>query len=365
MTTPQWTQWLLSYALQASLVIGVAAALDRWTHAATAKSRLWTGCFVSLLGLLAVGLLAPHVQWASPWSAAPPNVVVSALEVEQTLGSVLLTVWAFGIAVMVSRGVIDFIRVQRFITRQPRVTSKQDLRIRSLIKPPSLLIDGRQVDLRVAPEELGPFCYQFHRPLVFVPESLLNGEADDDLRNVLIHEMTHLCTEHPMQVFLQKTTQCVLWFHPLVWMASGRAGIVREFVCDDAASDQGASTAAYLRTLLKVVENRQRRFGAGLTIGRSVSEVRLRAARLVANLSEPSGSGGRRAVAGVVVAAVVATLVWLPVDPLASPRSRMSPWPAWSASVLHGLGVPARDFSDFNGSTHVYELLHDAGEVRD
>ena len=59
MSAIQFLQWIASYAIQAALVIGVAAGLERWSSASTTKTRVWTAGVVSLLGVLAVGLLLP------------------------------------------------------------------------------------------------------------------------------------------------------------------------------------------------------------------------------------------------------------------------------------------------------------------
>jgi bla regulator protein BlaR1 len=362
-TTTQFLQWFSSYAFQSALVIGVAAGLDRWSSASTAKTRVWMACFVSLLGLLAVGLLLPHAQWVNPWAAAPKTTVLAAAEAEQRIGTLVLRVWLFGVAVMAARLAIHFVRVQRFISSQPPVPADIDRGLRELVSPEALVAAGKPVAFYIGPEEMGPFCYQFHRPLVFLPASLLAGDPQE-LRHVLQHELTHLQTEHPLQLFLQKTTQCVLWFHPLVWVASGRANLVREFVCDDAAANGGASTAAYLRTLLGIVE-RQRRFTQSrLALGRSVSEVRIRAARLVAHHNSGCSQRQYPVAAATLVTACAASFLWLPTDPLMSNRSAFSPWPTWSAAALHVLELPVQDFQPFDARTKPHELVEEVHKLK-
>ena len=55
----------------------------------------------------------------------------------------------------------------------------------------------------------------------------------------------------------------------------------------------------------------------------------------------------------LTIAAVTVLLLWVPVNVLASPASHWSPWPTWSAGVLHDFGVKARDFEVYD---HRYEL---------
>jgi hypothetical protein len=54
---------------------------------------------------------------------------------------------------------------------------------------------------------------------------------------------------------------------------------------------------------------------------------------------------------------MLAALVWLPVDVLASPRANRWPWPMWNADVLHDFGIQVRDFERFDTRFELHELL--------
>lgn len=278
-----------------------------------------------------------------------------AAEVEAALGRGMLAVWLLGVGVMAARSLMDFVRVQHFIAGCPPCGPALTERLRALVAEEAFIVGGRAVEVRVSPEDLGPFCYQFHRPMVFLPRSLF-GDNETDLRHILDHELTHLRTEHPLQLCLQKMAQAVLWFHPLVWISAGRAGLVREFVCDDAATHCGASTASYLRTLLRVVEQRAGSRGAIMTIGRSVGEVRRRAQRLALVYEAPARPVAVSPPYAVVLAAAAVSQLWLPTNPLATGRTHWSGWPTWSAATLHALDVPVRDFEPFDDRTQLHEL---------
>ena len=366
MTPVEWLQFLLSYSVQAATIIGVAYGLDHWAHrASTVQSRVWTACYVTLLGVLTAGLLLPRIEWLHPWRCLSSSTVLVAAEVESVLGNLLLTIWLLGAAVVVTRCAIEFVRVQRFIASCPTATAEELSRIRSLVPEDRFKQGSRTIEVRVGPEDMGPFCYQFHQPFIFVTRALLLGD-DTELRHVLDHELTHLRTEHPLQLCLQKMAQTVLWFHPLVWMAAGRASLVREFVCDDAATHCPSSTASYLRTLLRIVEHRNRSRSELLTIGRSVGEVRLRAERLVQMIGMGDQKVGVAPVLGVAIAGIAASQLWLPTNPLDSSHSRQSPWPTWSAATLHALNVSVADYQPFDERTQIHELREQClSEVRE
>src|SRR5262249_1246383 len=133
----------------------------------------------------------------------------------------------------------------------------------------------------ISSEAIGPFCWQWHRPTVVLPQFLLEAKRED-LRNVLLHELEHLKTNHPLQLFWQHLVQVTYWFHPAVWNAASRAALAREFTCDEVATDYGANSASYLRTLLHIAERCERnRNASAIGFGRTPSEIVLRARRLV------------------------------------------------------------------------------------
>jgi beta-lactamase regulating signal transducer with metallopeptidase domain len=222
--------------------------------------------------------------------------------------------------------------------------------------------------LLVSDEAEGPFCCQLHQPIIVLPRFLLEGNRDD-LRHVLAHEIEHLATNHPLQVFFTHLAQVICWYHPTVWSAATRASLVREFVCDDAAASQGANCAAYLRTLLHIAERcEQTNKAQAIGFSRTSNEIITRAHRLVrlagAVPRERRSNEPWRKWAGCLLIPITCALalVWLPLDPLSSPRSHWSPWPTWTAKSLHCLGVCVRDYEVFDRRVRLHELSHEENE---
>jgi hypothetical protein len=71
-----------------------------------------------------------------------------------------------------------------------------------------------------------------------------------------------------------------------------------------------------------------------------------RAARLASGCLERHSIERSRMASTLLVAAagLLAAVVWIPVNPFSSTRTRWSPWPRPTAEVLHTLGIPARDY---------------------
>lgn len=357
----QWFQVLISFAVQATLVIGIAWGVERWTRSAVAKARIWTACFVSLLLLLAMGVLLPRLEWLHPWSALGPKKLLAVANTELVLGKCLLAMWGVGAAVMMARWVMQFLGVRAFISNCPEYPAEVQDWLRGQIPTNTAAPHGDRLCFRESPRELGPFCYQFHQPLVFLPRTIVDGDKTE-LEHVLRHELTHLQTQHPMQLFVQKLAQVVLWFHPLVWVSGRRSSLVREFVCDDAASGDAQSTASYLRTLLRLVENRTTSPGGALMFGRSQSELKLRARRLAFEVERPK-IRNNWAPAVVCVAALLLSQFWLPTNPLASRHASHSPWPNWTSTIAHAFGVTLRDFEKFDAELQIDELVEAQGHT--
>ncbi len=211
MNSLEWFEFVLSFALQAWLLTIVACALERRCQTASVKTRIWSCYYLSVLGALAAGLLLPRVRWTNPWQSLSAQALLGIVRVEQSIGALLLAAWLTGSSVILMRWLANFLRV-RGVFRDCRLVGAAELAIlRSLTSKEFLTPLGRAVEFRVCPEELGPFCYQLHRPVIFFPPSLLSG-APGELKLVLEHELAHLRTQHPLQVF--RPAACAN--HPLV-----------------------------------------------------------------------------------------------------------------------------------------------------
>ena len=355
MNSLNWFQIIISLSLQATLLTALACAIERRCNAAQVKARIWSCYYLGLLGLLAAGLLAPRAYWFNPWQRLDNQDLMRVVSFEQSAASLLLAAWLAGLVYFAIRWIVQFVQLHRFLRSCRTATPDEKRLLRAAAAPNELLESaGRPVEFRICPEELGPFCYQLHQPAVYLPPSLMAG-SPSELRHVLQHELTHLQTQHPLQVFTQRVVQTALWFVPAVWIAGRRAGLAREFVCDDAAVDHGASPASYLRTLLRYAAQPSH-CGATLAIARSSSELRVRAQRL----ARPESIAPRRlaswAPSIVLLGALAASQAWLPTNPLASPKTNYSPWPAWSAAALHAFDVSVRDFDQFDSRLQIHEL---------
>ena len=124
------------------------------------------------------------------------------------------------------------------------------------------------------------------RPRILLPRSLAVDWPAAELTPVLLHELAHIRRRDLWVNWLQIVLQAVWFFHPAVWYANHRLRRLREELCDDlAVSYGGLSSAAYSRSIVKVVEHiaAQPSFGlVGLCIAERRSGAERRIRRLMA-----------------------------------------------------------------------------------
>ena len=366
MTPPQFLELALSVSAQAAIVVAITHWLGRVTNSEQTKCQLWVACHSLILLLVGIGLLLPHLRVFHPWSTVNEKSALVLLDVQQKLGEAVFWIWAAGFVVALVAFVLRTFQINRFI----RDCREIDLNQISLGMPDNeLAIDhsGAQQTVKILANDAvaGPFCWQFHRPYIVLPNFLL-GLDRRQLHLIIRHELAHLRAGHPVQLFIQRVVEMIFWFHPIVWWSSHQSALAREFACDAAVVESPGGVSDYLHTLLAVIQagtGRPEAPSASISFGRGKTIVTKRAERLVAIARGVRPKRVLRlspvaAHASLIVLTVLVSFVRMPVNISASAKSPWSPWPTWSAHVLHDFGVQARDFETYDhGFQEVHELL--------
>ncbi|MEZ6065821.1 MAG: M56 family metallopeptidase [Planctomycetaceae bacterium] len=345
MTPPAFLELIVSLSLQVTVIIGISRWLMHAVDPAEQGHRQWAACHLTLLAVTATAVLLPHLRLL-PHSLITDRVeIVDAAAWQQFIGQLLLFLWLAGAAVSLLTLVLGCCETVRLVRRaRPAPSLEQLLRTEG---PPADRLPG-DVQLLVSDEVLSPFCWHLQAPRLILPTSIIEL-THDELRAVVRHELAHLRAGHALQLLLQRMVEVLYWFHPLVLWSSWRAELSREFYCDRAACRNAVETAAYLRSLLQLAEieaQRPSRGSLGIGLVSSPSQVRLRVEQMLRGRSM-AAAPRKRAGLGFVVfvcAAVLASLLWLPVDVGATSRSAWSPWPSWTANALRTFDITLRDY---------------------
>ncbi len=348
-----------------SVIVAATFALQRRLDDARGGCRLWTACFLSILAVIAADLSLPHRRLISFNTNLSPEMLISIMTWQGRLVWLLTLVWATGVAVSLVRRSLECIQLLRFLGHHCVLLDAESMLDRAGIHRATIRRQLAHLEIRSSSQISGPFCWQLHRPTIVLPQFLID-EDETMLRHVLIHEIEHLRTKHPMQHFLQGVCSTIFWFHPAVWMAARGADLTREFLCDEVAAIAGGKFSAYLRTLVKLAERCTVEGDANspqgtLGFGNQNSALVRRSDRLVKLAKQTKSSTLRQpimAMGALVVLSATIQQIWIPTNVFASNRSTWSPWPVWSAQVLHnGFDIHVRDFEQFDQRTQVHELL--------
>ncbi|WP_233148564.1 M56 family metallopeptidase, partial [Rhodopirellula sp. MGV] len=335
--------------------------LRRWLDDAQGNCRLWTVSFVVIIAMIASGFLLPHRRlFAFPFEF-DRDTMLSLLAWQRRLALLLLTGWSSGVIWTLGIKSLQCARLLYFLKHRC-----QPLDVGTLLDQLDIDLPSRMVPAVLTSAEVGgPFCWQLHRPTVVLPDRLLRHD-NATIKNVLLHELEHLQTQHPMQHFLQGVCSAMFWFHPAIRIAAHEAELNREFLCDEMVSKTIGSFGRYLKTLATVAEFCRTPSCTEITygtigFGNSKSCLVRRSERLVKLARVESTPPRWRhwfACGMLLVLSLLVHQIWLPTNAFASNRSTWSPWPSWTANALHQVDVKVRDFESFETRVHLHEWIH-------
>jgi beta-lactamase regulating signal transducer with metallopeptidase domain len=108
------------------------------------------------------------------------------------------------------------------------------------------------IDVLRSPICEAPAVLRVVRPVIILPADGCDDLSDDELRSLVLHECAHVARHDNLATFAQALATSLLWFHPLVWLASRALTLAREEACDEAVADAMHDTDAYVSALTKI-----------------------------------------------------------------------------------------------------------------
>jgi beta-lactamase regulating signal transducer with metallopeptidase domain len=116
-------------------------------------------------------------------------------------------------------------------------------------KRPAFFAEG--VPVRFGRASQTPSVDGLVRPRISLPSGIDRLLSEDELAAVLIHEITHAKRRDNLIRLVHEIGLCVLWFHPLVWVAGARLSLYRELSCDESVihRDRGRDLVSALAKL--------------------------------------------------------------------------------------------------------------------
>lgn len=207
----------------ASIVCLAALALTSVPRgSATTKYWIWTATSVNFffpVGAILDRLWATHLSWARPLGIIGGEIhdILQNAAVAALLG----VVWLLGATLMLVR-LCWRIRAERRSTGEERL---------------GFLAHG--VPVQFATNGQGPEMAGVLRPRISLPDGIDRFLSEPEINAVLIHELTHARRRDNLTRLIYEAGLCVLWFHPLVWLAGSRLALYRELSCDERVIQSG------------------------------------------------------------------------------------------------------------------------------
>ena len=128
---------------------------------------------------------------------------------------VLCVLWAVGSIAMLLRLVGDLCRL-RYVIRN--ASSPSSARVVSAMERCSRSLSLRRLpELLVSDRSVTAFSVRLPRLSVFLPRDLVCSLTDEEIEQVLMHELAHIARRDQYWLILQRIAESVFWFVPTVF----------------------------------------------------------------------------------------------------------------------------------------------------
>jgi beta-lactamase regulating signal transducer with metallopeptidase domain len=205
-------------------IVGLAAWALTSIRGGSATTKYWIWVATSLNFVLPIGAVADKL-WASHLSWAAPLGIIGGFANTISQGwtaAILSVVWLLGATLMVMRLSLR-IRAERRDAQAAHYSAREPKR--------GFLAHG--VPVRFAENRQAPAVDGVLHPYISLPSGIDGLLSEHELDAVLIHELTHARRRDNLIRLIHEVSFCMLWFHPLVWIAGSRLALYRELSCDE------------------------------------------------------------------------------------------------------------------------------------
>ena len=139
-------------------------------------------------------------------------------------------IWGLGCLVLGLRFVFGLLVVRRM---KRGSTPVKDTRVPAILESAEKTF-GRFIRTKIlaAPHIDSPMAVGFFRPIILLPEGLLAGLKEADVRSILFHELSHIFHWDQLTGVVQRLMTGLIWWNPLVYGLSSAFSRAREEISD-------------------------------------------------------------------------------------------------------------------------------------
>jgi len=324
--------WTLFHSLWEGMVIAaaLAAALVGIRPARARYAAAWVAMLVMLggIGFTLVGVMPPGMHGRSSvgssvftaWNvrtdvdgASPSNLGLAAI-VPWLAPFWFAGVWAFAVGHVA--GWISVCRLRRRgVCCAPERWQNDLVRLSALLRltRPILLLESCLAEV--------PMVVGHIRPVILLPIGLLAGLPAGQVEAILLHELAHIRRYDYLVNVLQRSVECLLFYHPAVWWISRVIRSERENCCDDVAVATSGNVQEYAVALASLERNRWS--GCKAAVAGTGGNLMKRIKRLLYPKA-PSGIWAPALAAVVLMVSTAMVLAAWHVNPNSSPASEQT-----------------------------------------
>jgi uncharacterized protein (TIGR03435 family) len=150
------------------------------------------------------------------------------------LSTILLAVWLCGSVVLLIRWARNWCAIRAMVRSA---------------SPMPLSID---IPVLLSSRLLEPGVFGIFRPVVLLPEKIVDRLSAPQLHSILAHEMSHVRRRDNLTAAIHMAVETIFWFHPAVWWIGSRLIEERERACDEAVLQLGNEAETYAESILNV-----------------------------------------------------------------------------------------------------------------
>lgn len=262
-----WSAAIINHLWQSTLVVLVAWMLTLALRRNPARTRHWVWMAASLKFLMPFSLLAAIGDWlrpvrvpvieppqiasamakmAHPFLQGPQGPAFYAMLYPDAISKAATPHPAFSLAEMVVAlwlcGLVFLLLRWTLAWRAIRGTLRSASHVQMPIDVPVL----------ITPHRIEPGVVGIVRPVLLLPERLMDRLSPAQLRSILTHESCHVRRHDNLMAAMHMAVQAIFWFHPLVWWVGLRLIEERERACDEAVLELGNEAEIYAESILNV-----------------------------------------------------------------------------------------------------------------
>jgi hypothetical protein len=125
-------------------------------------------------------------------------------------------------------------------------------RLNRLVRRARIVSITGSLPVKVSATLLEPGLVGIWRPVLLLPESILQRLSCTEMDAIQAHERGHLVRRDNLTASVHMLTRNLFWFHPLLWWLGTRLIHERERACDESVLAAGRDPENYAATILKV-----------------------------------------------------------------------------------------------------------------